>query len=930
MASKPKAASKSRATASNAVDRQLARYREMRDFNVTAEPSGKAPAKSAGKKPSSGAKQQAFPFVIQKHAASHLHYDFRLGWNGVLKSWAVTKGPSYVTADKRLAVQVEDHPMEYGGFEGIIPKGQYGGGTVMVWDQGTWEPQAISADVDAALRAGSLKFILHGEKLKGKWALIRMGGKAANERKPNWLLIKEHDEFERTSDEPSVTEAEPNSVVTGRDLEQIARSEDHVWNSKDTAKGKAWYRNDKLPAAEEKSAAKKRGTKGKPKYPPRLTAALGEAPKETLPTFIPPELALAACNPPRTAGWLHELKLDGYRVQVRKDGARVRLLTRTGLDWTHRMRPIAQQLKDIPAESAILDGEVVVLNEDGTTRFSDLQAAFQDGARKPLTYFAFDLLHLDGHSLRGLPLIDRKAILASIVKDVDGALRFSEHLESDGEVIFRKACELHAEGIVSKRAASLYHSGRGGDWLKLKCVHEHEFVVGGFTEPSNGSHGVGALLLGYYEDGRLVYSGRTGTGFTQKTHRILRDQLDKLRQAAVPFDNPPAEARKGAIWVKPKLVAQVSFANWTTDGLVRQAAFKGLREDKPARDVHREEPTMSPKPSAATRVSHTAPPSVAAKTTRPAKSSKSAKPASVRTEHAPVRLTHPDKILDAESQLTKQQLADYYWAIAPHMLPYIAGRPLSLVRCPEGSGHPCFFQKHVTGTLPPGVESVDVPDKKTGKIEPYITLSTPEALAGLAQMGVLEIHPWGSKNDNLERPDLIIFDLDPDAAISWRTLADSAAEVRRRLKSLGLESFLKTTGGKGVHVVIPIEAKLDWTAVKQFAHSFALAMEQQRPNLYLSKMSKAARKDRIFIDYLRNERGATAIAPYSPRARAGAPVALPLSWTDLKLPERPVFRVADFNKWKHRLARDPWKDILKTLQCLAIENLKTPGSISKK
>src|SRR5450755_59934 len=928
MATKSKAASKSRATASNAVDRQLARYREMRDFEVTAEPSGKTSAKKlAAKKPSANksstkSKQQALPFVIQKHAASHLHYDFRLGWNGVLKSWAVTKGPSYVTADKRLAVQVEDHPMEYGGFEGVIPKGQYGGGTVMVWDQGTWEPQAISADVDAALRAGSLKFILHGEKMKGKWALIRMGGKAANEKKPNWLLIKEHDQFERSSDDPSVTEAERNSVVTGRDIDQIAHSEDHVWNSKDTAKGKAWYRNDKLPAAEEKSGATKGRAKtsarAKPKYSPRLAAALSATPKETLPTFIAPELALSASTAPRTAGWLHELKLDGYRVQVRKDGPRVRLLTRTGLDWTHRMRSIAQQIKDIPAESAILDGEVVVMNEGGTTSFADLQAAFQEGANKPLTYFAFDLLHLNGHNLRGLPLTDRKAILEPIVKNVDGVLRYSEHIESDGEVIFRKACELHAEGIVSKRAASAYHSGRGGDWLKLKCVHEQEFVVGGFTELANKSHGVGALLLGYYEDGKLVYAGRTGTGFTQKTHRIIRDQLDKLRQTATPFDNPPAEARKGAIWVRPKLVAQVAFATWTSDGVVRQAAFKGLREDKPASEVRREEPTVSPKPRATKRGSLTAPVSVAAKTTRPAKAS-SSKPgkAAKSTEHAPVRLTHPDKILDAESQLTKQQLADYYWAIAPHMLPYIAKRPLSLVRCPEGSGHPCFFQKHVTGSLPPGVESVDVPDKKTGKIEPYITLSTPEALAGLAQMGVLEIHPWGSTNKNLERPDIVIFDLDPDAAISWRTLADSAAEVRQHLKSLGLESFLKTTGGKGLHVVIPIDAKLDWAKVKQFAHGFALAMEQQNPKLYLTKMSKAARKDRIFIDYLRNERGSTAVAPYSPRARAGMAVALPLNWADLKLPKRPVFQVADFDEWKDRLARDPWKNFLKTHQKLS-------------
>ena len=911
MVKKSKAASKSRATASNAVDRQLARYQEMRDFEVTAEPSGKAPAKAA-KKSSAKPKQQALPFVIQKHAATRLHYDFRLGWNGVLKSWAVTKGPSYVTADKRLAVEVEDHPMEYGGFEGVIPKGQYGGGTVMVWDQGTWEPQAISADVDAALKAGSLKFVLHGEKMKGKWALIRMGGKAANEKKPAWLLIKEHDDFERSSDEPAVTEAEPDSVVTGRDLEQIAHSEDHVWNSKDTAKGKAWYRKEEAPDSDEKAMPKRRANV-KAKFSARLTAAISEAPTETMPAFVPPELALSADNPPKAPGWLHELKLDGYRVQVRKDGPRVRLLTRTGLDWTHRMRSIAQGFKNVPVESGIFDGEAVVLNEDGNTSFADLQAAFQDGARKPLTYFAFDLLHLDGHNLRGLPLIDRKAILAQVVNDVDEAIQFSEHVETDGKVVFHKACELHAEGIVSKRANSAYHSGRGGDWLKMKCVHEQEFVVGGFTEPSNGSHGVGALLLGYYEDGRLVYGGRTGTGFTQKTHRSLRDQLEKLRQAGTPFENPPAEARKGAIWVKPTLVAQVSFATWTSDKLVRQAAFKGLREDKPAREVQREEATTAPKPRGAVRASHRAAPNLAAKANRVQKT-----PTTEASSegHAPIRLTHPDKILDAASKLTKQKLADYYWAIAPYMLPYIADRPVSLVRCPGGVGHPCFFQKHATGTLPAGVESVDVPDKKTGKKEPYITLSTAEAVVGLAQMGVLEIHPWGSKNDNLERPDMIVFDLDPDAAISWRTLADSAAEVRRQLKSLGLESFLKTTGGKGLHVAVPITPKLDWSTVKQFAHSFALAMEEQEPKLYLTKMSKAARKGRIFIDYLRNERGATAVAPYSPRARAGAAVALPLSWADLKLPKRPVFEVADFSEWRNRLARDPWKDMLKTRQSL--------------
>jgi len=917
MPKKSKAAPQSRTALSNAVDRQLARYREMRDFSVTAEPTGQSSARK------SSSRGQALPFVIQKHAATRLHYDFRLGWDGVLKSWAVAKGPSYVVADKRLAVQVEDHPMEYGGFEGIIPKGQYGGGTVMVWDQGTWEPQAISSNVDEALRSGSLKFILHGEKLRGKWALIRMGGKAANERKPNWLLIKEHDDLERTSDEPAITEAEPNSVVTGRDLDEIANSQDHVWNSKDTAKGKAWYRNDNAPAARDlpsRKGAVRPPAPAKPSYSPRLTEMLRKAPAEALPAFIQPELAQLATSPPRTDDWVHELKLDGYRIQARKDEARVRLLTRTGLDWTHRMRPIAQQLKDIPAATAILDGEVVVLGEDGLSSFADLQAAFQEGARKPLTYFAFDLLHLDGHNLRDLHLLDRKAILAHLLEGVDGDIHFGDHLRDDGEVVLRKACELHAEGIISKRVAGPYVSGRGGDWLKLKCVHEQEFVIGGFTEPSNGSHGVGALLLGYYDAGRLVYAGRTGTGFTQKTHRTLRDQLDKLRQPAMAFDSVPDEARKGAIWVKPTLVAQVNFANWTSDEVVRHAAFKGLREDKAARDVGREEsqePIVPTKKSNAKHASRPTPPKAAANVTVTSKPAKSKKQT---TSHAPVRLTHPDKILDAQSQLTKQQLADYYWAVAPHMLPYVADRPLSLVRCPEGTGHPCFFQKHINQTLPAGMKAVAVRDKKTGKVEPYITLSTAEALAGLAQMGVLEVHPWGSKNDDLEHADTIIFDLDPDESISWRTLADSAAEVRGQLATLGLKSFLKSTGGKGLHVVVPIDATNNWAVVKEFAHSFALAMEQQRSNLYVTKMSKSARKGRIFVDYLRNERGSTAIAPYSPRARSAAPVALPLNWTDLKLPKRPGFQVSNFEEWKHILKSNPWKDFLKTRQRLSFRH----------
>jgi bifunctional non-homologous end joining protein LigD len=899
MATKKSSKSKATSSAADAVAEQLERYRSMRDFKVTSEPSGGGKTKSFNNQP--------LPFVIQKHAASHLHYDFRLGWNGVLKSWAVAKGPSYLTRDKRLAVQVEDHPIDYGGFEGIIPKGQYGGGTVMVWDQGTWEPQPGHTDVDAGLRTGSLKFILHGKKMKGKWALIRMGGKAANERKPNWLLIKEHDEFERRENDPSVTDEEPNSAVTGRSLEEIAKSEDHVWNSKDTATGNAWYRKDGPDV--EKAASSRSSAAAKKTKVADFGPALKKMPKEKLPDFIAPELASQSETPPPGDGWLHELKLDGYRIQARKDGNGVQLLTRTGLDWTHRMKTIAALVAELPVEKTILDGEVVVLAENGSTSFADLQAAFQEGVKKPLTYFVFDLLHLNGHSIRGLPLGKRKDLLAKVVEGSGEFLRFSEHIAGGGGEVFKRACELHAEGIISKRAASKYSSGRSGDWLKLKCVHEQEFVIGGFTLPSNGSHGVGALLLGYYDGGKLIYAGRTGTGFTQKTHRILRDQLDELRQKTTPFEKMPAEARRGAIWVRPTLVAQVNFATWTADNLVRQASFKGLREDKPAAEVRREEPKVGPRGGSPQRASHATAVGVAAKV----ETKKAKAPSKSSATSAPVRLTHPEKILDEESRLTKQQLADYYWAVAPHMLPHIEGRPLSLVRCPEGSRKPCFFQKHVNHMLPPGIGSVDVADKK-GKIEPYITLSTAEALAGLAQMGVLEVHPWGSRNDDLEHPDRIIIDLDPDAAISWTRLAESAAEVRKQLKKLGLESFLKSTGGKGLHVVVPIVPEYDWAVIKQLAHAFVLQMEKEQPGLYLTKMSKAARKDRIFLDYLRNERGATAVAAFSPRARPGAPVSLPLNWSDLKLAERPVARVADFEEWNGRLNRDPWKQLLKSPQ----------------
>ncbi|HEV3150815.1 MAG TPA: non-homologous end-joining DNA ligase, partial [Acidobacteriaceae bacterium] len=489
----------------DAVDAQLARYREMRDFSTTAEPKGAAKDTKA---PADG-----LPFVIQKHAATRLHYDFRLGWNGVLKSWAVAKGPSYVVADKRLAVQVEDHPMEYGGFEGTIPKGQYGGGTVMLWDTGTWEPVG---DADEGLRTGRLKFILHGHKLNGHWTLVRMGGKAAQESKPNWLLIKEHDEYERPADAPAVVDEEPDSVITHRGLEEIAKASDHVWDSRS---GLAADERAKS-ADSKKKAPKKRSSVAVPK------AAKAEA----LPKFIAPQLASTAELPPTSKDWLHELKLDGYRMQGRLENGKVQLLTRSGLDWTHRMRSLAASLEALPAKTALLDGEVIVLDERGISSFAALQAAFQEGAAHALHYYVFDLLHLDGHSLRTLPLTERKTLLADLVAGLDDdAVRLSEHVRDEKAAIFDEICRHGAEGIVSKRADSLYISGRSASWVKVKCGLRQEFVVGGFTLPSKGGDGIGALLIGYYQDGKLLYAGRTGTGFTQKTQAQLRKRLEAIR-----------------------------------------------------------------------------------------------------------------------------------------------------------------------------------------------------------------------------------------------------------------------------------------------------------------------------------------------------------------------------------------------------------------
>jgi bifunctional non-homologous end joining protein LigD len=886
------------------LEDQLARYREMRDFNVTAEPRG-----SKGTLREATNKAGTLPFVVQKHAATRLHYDFRLAWNGVLKSWAVAKGPSGLPADKRLAVQVEDHPIEYGNFEGTIPKGQYGGGSVMLWDFGEWEPVKDYADVDRALAEGHLKFSLKGQKMKGRWALVRMKTRDARPGKPNWLLIKDREEYARTEDQPSITERFPDSAVTKRTIEQIGKDRDRVWHSDRAA--------DEQPEAT-KLAADRRKTNSKPSF----ATVLKSVPKEQFPGFISPQLAKASTSPPSSEGWIHELKLDGYRIQIQlRPGAgsnlkRVSLLTRKGLDWSHRMPDLALAAEQIPCESAVLDGETVVLDEKGATNFADLQAAFQEGAKVHLNYFAFDLLHLDGHNLRDLPLLERKELLKKLLAQLDdqSPIRYSEHFEADGKKVFDEACNLGAEGIVSKLRSSTYSSTRDSSWVKSKCFKEQEFVIGGFTDPSNGSTGVGALLIGYYDKGELRYAGRSGTGFTRKTQQTLHPQLDKLVQSRTPFVDLPKGVSRGVHWVKPELVAQISFSNWTRDNLVRQAAFKGVREDKQAKEVVRE----------TTEPSKTQPAKLAPESKQSRGTHIASKTAGASKTNLPI--THPEKILDPESGMTKLMLANYYLAVADRMLPHIADRPLSIVRCPEGIGKPCFFQKHIGMGLPSGISSVPVPDKKGGPTEQYVTLSSPQGLIGMAQLGVLEIHPWGSKNNSLEKPDRIIFDLDPDESIDWKTLAATATEFRVRLDELGLKSFLKTTGGKGLHVVVPIEPDNDWPVVKEFAHNFVVGIEKKNPGLYLTKMTKALRKNRIYLDYLRNDRGSTAVGPYSPRARSGASVALPLEWKDLSAKARLAFHVADFDSWKKRVSADPWAEMSKLKQRLSAKTLRDARS----
>ncbi|CZT35996.1 DNA ligase D [Rhizobium sp. 9140] len=829
-------------------------YNAKRRFDATPEPKGEA-GKAAKRK----AATDSASFVIQKHDATRLHYDFRLEMDGVLKSWAVTKGPSLNPEDKRLAVHVEDHPLSYGDFEGVIPKGQYGGGTVIVWDRGTWKP---IGDLAKAYAKGHLEFTLDGEKLQGRWHLVRMHGKPGETRE-NWLLIKGDDEAAR-HDSFDILKERPESVKSGRDLKDIAQHPGDTWNSKSTSKTSNAKRS--------KPAKVTTATEGQVHAWPK------GARKAVLPDFVEPALATLKPKAPSGDRWVHEIKFDGYRLQARIEKGKVRLLTRSGLDWTERFGDqVAAAFAGLPVETALIDGEIVVHKDNGASDFSALQEDLSLGRSDRFIYYAFDILHLDGHDLTKATLIDRKNLLQKLILADSPTVRFSEHFEDNGDLVLTHACRLSLEGVVSKERSGPYVSGRKGSWVKSKCSERQEFVIGGYAPSSTSEHAIGALALGVYEDGALRHVGRVGTGFSHATADKLFDALSAIERSDSPFrDKLTVEARRGLRYVEPTLVAEVEFRAWSADGNLRHASFRGVREDKPASKVRQESPAAENG-----RTSPTLP-------------------------KAAVTLTHPDRVYWPKEGVTKQGLAEYYAQVWSFMAPYVVDRPLSLLRCPHGiDGKQRFFQKHAWRGINKAIDQIKDPKDKAG--EASLRITDFDGLIALVQSAALEIHPWGTTTRNWEKPDMITMDLDPGEDVSWAEIIEAALLLKGEIEAKGLDAFVKTSGGKGLHVVVPLKPSAGWPAVKAFAKGLATDAAKQDPDRYLAVATKAKRRGRIFIDYLRNGHGATAVAPYSTRARPGAAVSAPLEWSELSEAIGPdYFTVDNMPARLASLKKDPW------------------------
>ena len=863
-----------------ARNRKLSTYRSKRDFTLTAEPSGQ---------------QQVRPseqprFVIQKHDARRLHYDLRLELDGVFKSWAVTRGPSLNPADKRLAVEVEDHPLDYGDFEGTIPAGQYGGGTVQLWDRGYWQPQG-DKDPQAQLADGELKFSLEGERLHGSWVLVRMKNDRTGGKRTNWLLIKHRDQAAQNATTAAKLLEEDRSVASGRNMAAIAAGSgaapkafmlsakqgraDAVWNSRGADSSPA--KSSKKPAARKSTRTSKRA--------------------RGLPQFIEPQLCKLVAQPPSGDEWGHEIKFDGYRLQLRVDNGVATLRTRKGLDWTEKFPEIAAAAADLP--DCIIDGEVAALDGSGAPDFGALQAALSEGDTAALIFFAFDALFVEGEDLRRATLAERKQRLQETLDAALGdssLIRYVDHFQTAGDAVLKSACRMHLEGIISKRLDAPYRSGRTGDWVKAKCRAGHEVVIGGWTHEAGRLR---SLLVGVHRGEHLVYVGRVGTGFGRDKARQLMARLKPLASGTSPFggENAPRDARD-IRWVEPELVAEIEFAGWTASGNVRQAAFKGLRSDKPAAEVVAE----TPAPAQTTDVAQ---PLGSKRST--ARRHEAKQPNVVMG----VSISSADKALwphaNDDTPVTKLDLARYFERVGEHLLPHIEGRPCSVVRAPDGIDAQQFFQRHAMK----GTSSLLTLTKVKGDPKPYLQIDRIEALIAVAQTAGVELHPWNCRPGAPEIPGRLVFDLDPGPGLDFSAVIAAAKQLRERLEALGLAAFCKTTGGKGLHVVTPLDSTgrhaVTWPQAKAFAHAVCSQMAQDDPARYVINMAKKLRGGKIFLDYLRNDRMSTAVAPFSPRARAGATVSMPLAWTQVKNgldPQRYTLRTVAALIAKH----DPWSD----------------------
>jgi len=875
----------SKKTAKKPAKKSLARkalekYQSMRDFKLTAEPSGAAPV-AAGKQ---------LRYVIQKHAATRLHYDFRLELNGTFRSWAVTRGPSLDPADKRLAVEVEDHPLDYGDFEGTIPKGQYGGGTVMLWDRGFWAPEG---DPDKMLAKGDLKFVLEGEKLHGSWVLVQMKNDKYKSKRNNWLLIKHHDKYSKDSDGEAILNKD-HSVASGRAMGAIEKGTG--------AKPKPFMRAKAFKANAIWNSKSRKDDDAEEPAPVVKTKKVSSLPK-----FVEPQLARLVDQPPSGAGWVHEVKFDGYRMQLRVEDGKARLLTRKGLDWTRKFSAIAAAAAKLP--DCILDGEICALDHNGAPDFAALQAALSDDKSDPLIFFAFDLLFADGEDLRALPLSARKTRLEALLKRIksDTHLRFVEHFTSGGEAVLLSACRMNLEGIVSKKTDAPYASGRGDSWTKSKCRAGHEVVIGGWSTTAGKFR---SLLVGVHRGHHLIYVGRVGTGYSAGKLQQLLPRLKENAAKTSPFTGEGAPRQEhGVNWLKPELVAEIEFAGWTGDGMVRQGAFKGLRADKPADEVKAERAVTNKK--------------LAEPKAKKAPTSKSASSKSAVVMNIPI--SHPDKALWPDAgdgkPVTKLELARYYEAVGEWMLPHIKGRPCSIVRAPDGiKGDQHFFQRHAGA----GQSSLFTQVKVSGDRKPYLQIDRAEALVAAAQAGGLELHPWNCAPGQPDVPGRFVFDLDPSPDLGFDDVIVAAKELRERVEKLGLVCFVKTTGGKGLHVVTPFDAgkNIGWPEAKSIAREICARMAADSPDKYLVNMSKEKRRGKIFLDYLRNDRMATAVAPLSPRARDGATVSMPLEWSAIKKgldPKRFTVRtvpalIAKSTAWKdYAKSEKPLLPVLKKL-----------------